>query len=78
MRDTKIMISGMPAMVEAAHASYFLKKETLIEEANALQKAIGTNSQVTEIALKLNKIMGKIIRLNRTMKRKGMYCDFVK
>jgi len=77
MRDTKIMIAGMPAMVEAAHAPYFLKKQSLVAQARELQKALNTNPKATVLAHELGRVMGKIIRLNRTIKSKGMHCHFI-
>lgn len=78
MRDTKIMIAGMPAMVEAAHAPYFLKKEALVAQVRELQRAVCADPKATVLAHELGRVMGKIIRLNRKMNREGMFCTIVK
>lgn len=78
MRDTQITIGGMPAMVERAHAPYFLKKQALVAQARELQRAVGANPQATVLAHELGRVMGKIIRLNRKIQREGMHCSFVK
>ena len=77
MRDTQIMIAGKPAMVEAAHAPYFLKKQALVAQALELQRAVCANPQATVLAHELGRVMGKIIRLNRKIQREGMFCNFV-
>lgn len=78
MHDTKIIINNMTAMVERAHAPYFLKKQALLVQVKELQRQIGANPKATELAYELGRVMGKIIRLNRKMKREGMFCTIVK
>ena len=78
MYDTKIVINGMTAMVKATHAPYFLKKEELAAQVRELQRQVVANPQATVLAHELGRIMGKIIRLNRKMKREGMFCTIVK
>ena len=78
VRNTKIMILGTPAMVEAAHAPYFLKKNALVMKASDLQKQVCANPQDKNTAYELGRTMGKIIRLNRKMKCEGMFCTILK
>lgn len=80
MRDVKITVFGKTAMVEAAHVKHFLKKEELVRTAGRLQlvlERIVDFEPAAVIREQLNKTMRQIQRLNRKMRREGMYCQFV-
>jgi len=78
MRDTKIMISGKLALVEAAHYSMFAKKQDFVARALVLQKIVRQYPTDKASALELRRTMGKIINVNRQLRRAGAFCTFVK
>ncbi len=58
MSMVEITVFGKRALVPAEHKAKILRKEALVSEATAMQKA---GAPVEE----LKKVVGKIIRLNR-------------
>jgi hypothetical protein len=77
MRDTKIMIGGRPALVEAAHYPMFARKEGLVIRAILLQKIVRKCPTDKASALELRRMMGRIINVNRQLRRAGAFCTFV-
>lgn len=66
-------IGGHRAMVQSEHVKVFLKKASLVSLALELQKLVKANPKNTGLAMELGRTMGKIINLNRKMKREGIY-----
>jgi len=78
MRDTKIMIGGRPALVEAAHYSMFARKQSFVARALVLQKIVRQYPTDKASALELGRMMGRIIDVSRQLRRAGAFCTFVK
>lgn len=77
MRDTKIMIGGRPALVEAAHYPMFARKQDYVTRALLLQKIVRKCPTDKDAALELRRMTGKIINVNRQLRRAGAFCTFV-
>ena len=73
MNRVEMMIGGHRAMVQPEHVKVFLKKQALVSLARELEKLVIANPKNTGLATELGRTMGKIINLNRRMKREGIY-----
>lgn len=66
MNKVEMIISGKRALVDADQVKKHLKKEQLVQQALRLQKMDLT---VPAVSKELRETMGKIIRLNRTIRQ---------
>ena len=71
MKKVKMLVAGKPALVDADMAKKIVRKELLAHTAQDLENLLKLESDpVCQEFLKdsLNEVMGKIIRLNRTIR----------
>lgn len=76
VRDTVVVIAGRKALVAAAHAATFRKKQDLVLRAQRLQ-ALSAVNVGKDAASELNKVIRGIQAINRKMKRESMFAEFV-
>ena len=76
IRDTVVVIAGRKALVAAAHAATFRKKQDLVLRAQRLQALAAVNMGL-DSAVELNKVIRSIQAINRKMKRESMFAEFV-
>lgn len=76
IRDTVVVIAGRKALVAAAHAATFRKKQDLVLRAQRLQALAAVNMGL-DSAVELNKVIRGIQAINRKMKRESMFAEFV-
>ena len=76
VRDTVVTIAGRKALVAAAHAATFRRKQDLVLRAQRLQALAAVNIG-NNTAVELNKVMRSINAINRKMKRESMFAEFV-
>ena len=76
IRDTVVVIAGRKALVAAAHAATFRKKQDLVLRAQRLQALAAVNTGL-DSAVELNKVIRSIQAVNRKMKRESMFAEFV-
>lgn len=76
VRDTVVVIAGRKALVAAAHATTFRKKQDLVLRAQRLQALSAVNMGL-DSAVELNKVIRSIQAINRKMKRESMFAEFV-
>ena len=76
IRDTVVVIAGKQALVAAAHAATFRKKQDLVLRAQRLQALSAVNKGL-DSAVELNKVMRGIQAINRKMKSESMFAEFV-
>ena len=76
VRDTVVVIAGRKALVAAAHAATFRRKQDLVLRAQRLQ-ALAAVDIGSDTLAELNKVMRGIQAVNRKMQRESMFAEFV-
>ena len=71
MQKVQMLIGGMEALVDADMVKLMTKKQELVRGAMSLQHVLGSVPTIAQPILQdqLDKIMGKIIRLNRRIRK---------
>jgi hypothetical protein len=77
MNKIQIEVSGKPALVKSQHAKFFHRKTQLVLRALELNRQLKSDPQNIVLSDEIRSTMSQIIRLNRTMQRQAVYCEFV-